>query len=171
MIKNKRILIVGAGGFIGGHLVNHLLKNGNSIIATDIKPKEYWFQDFDTVENHYSMDMKEINNCRKVTKNIHYVFNMACNMGGMGFIENNKAECMQSVLISLTQIYSLRAKKTELKIFFHQALVHTISQNSRKYSLKDLKKTMPILRTQRTFMDGKNYLVNGCVDILWKIME
>ena len=47
MIKNKRILIVGAGGFIGGHLVNHLLKNGNSIIATDIKPKEYWFQDFD----------------------------------------------------------------------------------------------------------------------------
>ena len=59
MIKNKRILIVGAGGFIGGHLVNHLLKNGNSIIAVDIKPKEYWFQDFENAENHYSMDMKD----------------------------------------------------------------------------------------------------------------
>ncbi len=68
MIKNKRILIVGAGGFIGGHLVNKLLRNGNSIIAVDIKPKEYWFQDFDDTENYYSMDMKEINNCRKVTK-------------------------------------------------------------------------------------------------------
>ena len=46
MIKNKKILIVGAGGFIGGHLVDRLIKDGNSIVATDIKPKEYWFQDF-----------------------------------------------------------------------------------------------------------------------------
>ena len=98
MIKNKRILVVGAGGFIGGHLVNKLLRNGNFIVAVDIKPKEYWFQDFDYTENYYSMDMKEINNCRKVTEKIDYVFNMACNMGGMGFIENNKAECMLSLI-------------------------------------------------------------------------
>ena len=100
MIKNKKILIVGAGGFIGGHLVNRLLKDGNSIVASDIKPKEYWFQDFPEAENHYAMDMKDISNCRKVVENIDYVFNMACNMGGMGFIENNKAECMLSVLIN-----------------------------------------------------------------------
>ena len=49
MIKNKRILVVGAGGFIGGHLVKKLLNNKNKIVATDIKPKEYWFQDFDEV--------------------------------------------------------------------------------------------------------------------------
>ena len=120
------------------------------------------------VENHYSME-EEINNCRKVTKNIHYVFNMACNMGGMGFIENNKAECMQSVLINTNLLIACKEDRVK-RYFFHQALVHTISQNSRKYSLKDLKKTMPILRTQRAVMDGKNYLVNGCVDILWKIM-
>ena len=90
MIENKKILVVGAGGFIGGHLVRRLRKNKNSIVAVDIKPKEYWFQDYDDVENHYSIDMKETNNCKKVTKNIDYVFNMACNMGGMGFIENNK---------------------------------------------------------------------------------
>ena len=50
MIKNKKILIVGAGGFIGGHLVDRLIKDGNSIVATDIKPKEYWFQDFNNLK-------------------------------------------------------------------------------------------------------------------------
>ena len=76
MIKNKKILIVGAGGFIGGHLVNRLLKDGNSIVATDIKPKEFWFQDFSEAKNHYAMDMKDISNCREVTKNIDFVFNI-----------------------------------------------------------------------------------------------
>ena len=117
MIKNKNILIVGAGGFIGGHLVKRLLKDGNNIIASDIKPKEYWFQDFDKADNFYSMDMKDINNCRKVTKDIDYVFNMACNMGGMGFIENNKAECMQSVLINTNLLISCKENKVK-KYFF-----------------------------------------------------
>ena len=49
MIKNKKILVVGAGGFIAGHLMKRLLENGNSITATDIKPKEFWFQDFDFI--------------------------------------------------------------------------------------------------------------------------
>ena len=78
----KKILVVGAGGFIGGHLVKKLLENNNYLVAADIKPKEYWFQDYDGVQNHYSMDMKDIDNCRKVTK-ILIMFNMACNMGGM----------------------------------------------------------------------------------------
>ena len=52
MITDKKILIVGAGGFIGGHLVKRLLDDGNSIVATDIKPKEYWFQDFEAAENN-----------------------------------------------------------------------------------------------------------------------
>ena len=116
MITNKRILVVGAGGFIGGHLVKRLLNDGNSMVAVDIKPKEYWFQDFEDVENNYSMDMKDINNCRKVTKKIDYVFNMACNMGGMGFIENNKAECMQSVLINTNLLIS--CKENEIKKYF-----------------------------------------------------
>ena len=116
MIKNNKILIVGAGGFIGGHLVKRLMDDGNYIVATDIKPKEYWFQEFENAENHYSMDMKDISNCRKVTKNIDYVFNMACNMGGMGFIENNKAECMQSVLINTNLLIS--CKEDGIKKYF-----------------------------------------------------
>ena len=132
MIKNKKILIVGAGGFIGGHLVKRLLDDGNYIVATDIKPREYWFQEFEKAENHFSMDMKDIGNCRKVTKNIDYVFNMACNMGGMGFIENNKAECMQSVLINTNLLIS--CKETSVDIFFPQVLVLTTKLSSKRYS-------------------------------------
>ena len=80
MKKNKKVLIVGAGGFIGGHLVKKILANGNSVVSTDIKPKEYWFQDFNIVENHYSTDMKEISKCRKVAEGVYYVFKMASSM-------------------------------------------------------------------------------------------
>jgi nucleoside-diphosphate-sugar epimerase len=117
MIKNKKILIVGAGGFIGGHLVKRLLDDGNFVTTADIKPKEFWFQDFKEAKNFYDTDMKDINNCRKVTQDIDYVFNMACNMGGMGFIENNKAECMQSVLINTNLLIACKEDKVE-KYFF-----------------------------------------------------
>ena len=116
MIRNKNILVVGAGGFIGGHLVNKLIKDGNFIIAADIKPMEHWFQEFEKAKNYYSIDMKEIENCRKVVKNVDYVFNMACNMGGMGFIENNKAECMQSVLINTNLL--IACKEFGIKKYF-----------------------------------------------------
>ena len=124
MIKNKNILIVGAGGFIGGHLVKKLLDDGNSIVASDIKPKEYWFQDFENVQNHYSTDMKDINNCKKVTEGIDYVFNMACNMGGMGFIENNKAECMQSVLINTNLLIACKENKIKRYFFSSSACAY-----------------------------------------------
>ena len=124
MIKNKKILIVGAGGFIGGHLANRLLKDGNSIVAADIKPKEYWFQDFEEAKNYYAMDMKNIDNCKKVTKKVDYVFNMACNMGGMGFIENNKAECMQSVLINTNLLISCKENKIKRYFFSSSACAY-----------------------------------------------
>jgi GDP-D-mannose 3', 5'-epimerase len=127
MDKNKKILVVGAGGFIAGHLIKKLLDNGNNIVASDIKPKEYWFQDFENVENHYSMDMKDISNCRKITKNIDYVFNMACNMGGMGFIENNKAECMQSVLINTNLLIACKEDKVEKYFFSSSACAYNKS--------------------------------------------
>ena len=128
MIKNKQILVVGAGGFIAGHLIKRLLEYGNSITATDIKPKEFWFQDFDIVTNFYSTDMKDITNCRKVTKNIDYVFNMACNMGGMGFIENNKAECMQSVLINTNLLISCKENKVQRYFFSSSACAYNTTK-------------------------------------------
>jgi len=116
MIKNKKILIAGAGGFIGGHLTNQLLKNNNQIIAADIKPLKYWFQLFDNCKN-YSVDLKDKKECFKLARNVDYVFNMACNMGGMGFIENNKAECMLSVLIN-THLLEACVKNNVKRYFF-----------------------------------------------------
>ena len=133
MIKNKNILIVGAGGFIGGHLVKKLLSNGNKIIASDIKPKEYWFQDYEEAKNYYSMDMKDINNCRKVTKGIDYVFNMACNMGGMGFIENNKAECMLSVLINTNLLRASNEHKIKKYLFSSSACVYNADKQKETF--------------------------------------
>ena len=133
MDKNKKILVVGAGGFIGGHLVKKLLENGNQIICCDIKPKEYWFQDFDETENHYAMDMKDILNCRKVSKGVNYVFNMACNMGGMGFIENNKAECMQSVLINTNLLVACNEHKVEKYFFSSSACAYNIDKQQQSF--------------------------------------
>ena len=128
MIKNKKILIVGAGGFIGGHLVDRLLKDGNAIVACDIKPKEYWFQDFTEAENYYAMDMKDISNCRKVAMGVDFVFNMACNMGGMGFIENNKAECMLSVLINTNLLIACNENKVQRYFFSSSACAYNTTK-------------------------------------------
>jgi len=131
--KTKKVLIVGAGGFIGGHLVKRLIENGNSITACDIKSKEYWFQDFDEAQNHYSLDMKDISNCRKVINDIDYVFNMACNMGGMGFIENNKAECMQSVLINTNLLIASKEANVKRYFFSSSACVYNASKQKKVF--------------------------------------
>ena len=112
----KKVLICGAGGFIGGHLTKYFIDQGSyEITCVDIKPFEYWFQIFDEAQN-FSLDLKEYENTLKVTKDIDYVFNFACNMGGMGFIENNKAECMLSVLVNTNLLRS--AVKNNCKKFF-----------------------------------------------------
>ena len=94
-----KYLVCGAGGFIGGHLVKNLKNEGHEVVCADIKPFEYWFQFFENNQN-FSLDLKSYDNCLTVTKDVDFIYNMACNMGGMGFIENNKAECMLSVLIN-----------------------------------------------------------------------
>ena len=113
----KKILIAGAGGFIGGHLAKKFIKDQNfELVCADIKPKEYWFQIFDEAENH-SLDLKDYSSTLKVTKNVDYIFNLACNMGGMGFIENNKAECMLSVLVNTHMLMACKEHKVK-KYFF-----------------------------------------------------
>lgn len=125
-----KVLVAGAGGFIGGHLVKKLKSDGHELICVDIKPLEYWFQLDDNNQN-YSLDLKEYENCQKIFNNkIDYVFNMACNMGGMGFIENNKAECMLSVLINTNLLRACKEKKLR-DIYFHQVRVFTMLANKK----------------------------------------
>ena len=119
----KKVLICGAGGFIGGHLTKYFLEqNDYQIVCADIKPLESWFQLFEQNKN-YSLDLKNYDSCLKVSEGVDYIFNMACNMGGMGFIENNKAECMLSVLINTNLLRASVENKVSKYLFSSSACV------------------------------------------------
>ena len=136
----KKILVCGAGGFIGGHLVSTLKKDTNNIIiCADIKPKEYWFQYFEDLDNH-SLDLKDYQNTLKVTENVDYVFNLACNMGGMGFIENNKAECMLSVLVNTNLLRASKENSCSRFFFSSSACVYNGSKQDTTF-IKGLKES------------------------------
>lgn len=116
MDKNDLIVIAGAGGFIGGHLVADFAKQGfKRIRAVDVKPLDNWYQQLPGVEN-IQADLKEKTACEQVCQGAKYVYNLAADMGGMGFIETHKADCMLSVLINTHLL--LAAKKHQVQRFF-----------------------------------------------------
>ena len=127
-----KYLICGAGGFIGGHLVNDLMRQGHEVVCADIKPKEFWFQIFDKNKN-FSLDLKEYENCLKVTEGVDFIYNMACNMGGMGFIENNKAECMLSVLINTNLLRACLVHKVKKYFFSSSACVYNGTKQKKTF--------------------------------------
>ena len=99
MEQDKLVLVAGAGGFIGGHLVGQLLQQGYGVRSVDIKPFDEWHQRFSEADN-IILDLRDRENCLAATNSATVVYNLAADMGGMGFIENNKALCMLSVLIN-----------------------------------------------------------------------
>jgi nucleoside-diphosphate-sugar epimerase len=116
MDKNDLLVIAGAGGFIGGHLTSDFIRQGfKRIRAIDVKPLDKWYQRFPEAENIQS-DLKGMEACDAACRDARYVFNLAADMGGMGFIENNKAACMLSVLINTHML--LAAQKHEVERFF-----------------------------------------------------
>jgi nucleoside-diphosphate-sugar epimerase len=118
-LKNDKVAVCGAGGFIGGHLVKALLDQGVNVVrAIDIKPLEEWYQHSEGVEN-VSLDLKEKENCQKAAKGVTAVFQLAADMGGMGFIENNKALCMLSVLTTTHML--LAARDAGVQRFFYSS--------------------------------------------------
>tara|TARA_Y100000816_G_C26089144_1_gene575266 strand:- start:547 stop:1545 length:999 start_codon:yes stop_codon:yes gene_type:complete len=129
----KKVLICGAGGFIGGHLANYFIKNSEyELVCADIKPEINWFQIFDKNKN-YSLDLKNYEDCLKVTEGVDYIFNMACNMGGMGFIENNKAECMLSVLITTNLLRASIENKAKKLFFSSSACVYNAGKQLKTF--------------------------------------
>jgi GDP-D-mannose 3', 5'-epimerase len=95
----KKIIVAGAGGFIAGHLVKELVRKGRNVRAVDIKPLNEWYQVSEEADN-LVLDLRIRENCYRAVNGCNEVFNLAADMGGMGFIENNKAACMISVLIN-----------------------------------------------------------------------
>jgi len=116
-IKGHKVVVCGAGGFIGGHLVRRLMESGaREIRAVDIKPVDEWYQKIAGVEN-LALDLKEKDNCYKSTAGFDVAFQLAADMGGIGFIENNRALCMLSVLINTHML--MAARDQGLKRFFY----------------------------------------------------
>src|SRR5271166_5359744 len=116
---DQLIVVPGGGGFIGGALVASLRQQGyKHIRAVDIKPFDHWYQSFNDVEN-LSLDLNEKQNCEVAARGAHAIYNLAANMGGMGFIEKNKALCMLSVLINTHMLQA--AVKHGVKRFFYSS--------------------------------------------------
>jgi nucleoside-diphosphate-sugar epimerase len=93
------VLVTGAGGFIGGHLVDHLVAEGVQVRAVDQHRVDDWHQVSGQAEN-LVLDLSRADACDQAAAGVSVVYNLAADMGGMGFIEANKARCMLSVLIN-----------------------------------------------------------------------
>ncbi|MCC7175827.1 MAG: NAD-dependent epimerase/dehydratase family protein [Bryobacterales bacterium] len=124
MLRDDLILVTGAGGFIGGSLVADLRRQGcKRIRAVDIKPFGEWYQKFEDAEN-LVLDLETRENCLLAARGARRVYNLAANMGGMGFIENNKALCMLSVLINTHMLLAARDCGVERYFFSSSACVY-----------------------------------------------
>jgi GDP-D-mannose 3', 5'-epimerase len=122
-MSKKPILVAGGGGFIGGHLVARLLKDGYKVRSVDVKPMDEWYQVFGDAENVVG-DLKHIDVCHKACDGVSDIYNLAADMGGMGFIENNKALCMLSVLINTHLLQAALAAKAERFFYASSACVY-----------------------------------------------
>ena len=118
-----RAVVCGAGGFIGGHLVAHLMRQGLAVRAVDAKPFEEWYQRFDEAENR-CLDLRRRDACEHATTGMDLVYNLAADMGGMGFIENHKADCMLSVLINTHLLLAAQSARVERFFFSSSACVY-----------------------------------------------
>jgi GDP-D-mannose 3', 5'-epimerase len=118
-LTNEKIAVCGAGGFIGGHLVKKLLENGANVMrAVDVKPLEEWYQREQCVEN-LVLDLQDRESCELAAQGADVVFQLAADMGGMGFIENNKALCMLSVLTNTHML--MAARDAGVQRFFYSS--------------------------------------------------
>jgi GDP-D-mannose 3',5'-epimerase len=123
------VLIAGGGGFIGGHLVRALLEDGASVRAVDVKPQDDWYQVHPEAEN-LELDLRLLPDARAAVEGASRVFNLASDMGGMGYIEANKANCMLSVLINTHLLQACREAGVERYFFSSSACVYAEEKQS-----------------------------------------
>lgn len=128
MSHRSQVLVAGGGGFIGGHLVADLLARGNvDVRSVDIKPLEEWYQVFEDAEN-LVLDLQERANCERAVQDCDRVYNLAADMGGMGFIEANKAACMLSVLINTHLLIAARDAGAGRYFFSSSACAYNVEK-------------------------------------------
>jgi len=132
------VLVTGGGGFIGGHLVASLCDEGRSVVAVDRKPLHEWYQVLPGVEN-IQADLSQAYACRKAVHGVSTVYNLAADMGGMGFIETHKTECMLSVLINTNMLVAAREANVRRFFFSSSACVYAADKqtNAEVVALKE----------------------------------
>jgi len=123
------VVVAGAGGFIGGHLVRALGEQGRTVRAIDIKPSSDWHQVIEGVES-VTLDLSEKDACFAALDGVDAVYNLACDMGGMGFIEANKAQCMLSVLINTHLLMAAREQDVQRYFFASSACVYAADKQA-----------------------------------------
>ncbi len=102
----ERVLITGAGGFIGHHLVTSLKQQGYWVRGVDLKLPEFTDVDADEFE---ILDLRVWANCLQATRNVDHVYALAADMGGMGFISKNHATILRNN--SLINLHTLEAAR------------------------------------------------------------
>ena len=158
---SKLTLVTGAGGFIGGQLVRDLLKQNVPVRAVDKKPVADWYFRSDTAENIVA-DLQELEPCRRAAKGAVHVYNLAADMGGMGFIENNKALCMLSVLINTHMLMAAREARRRAILLLVVGLRLPRRQADRAPTSSRSRRTTPIRRCPRTATAGKSCSASAC---------
>jgi nucleoside-diphosphate-sugar epimerase len=128
MDRTELVLVTGAGGFVGGHLVGNLLASGfERVRAVDCKPLDEWFQRFEAADSR-QLDLMNRAACDEAVRGAAYVFNLAADMGGIGFIDAHKAECMLSVLINSHMLLAAREAAVERFFFSSSACVYAANK-------------------------------------------
>lgn len=117
-MERELAVVAGGGGFIGGFLVKNLLDQGYRVRSVDIKPQDEWYQAHPKAEC-VQLDLKDLRNCRRAYEGAGRIYQLAADMGGMGFIENNKCLCMLSVLINTHSI--MVAHEMGVKRYFYSS--------------------------------------------------
>jgi nucleoside-diphosphate-sugar epimerase len=125
----KSVLVAGGGGFIGGHLAKRLIERGERVRVADIKPLDEWYQVHEDAENQQA-DLSLLDEARQATRGIDEVYNLAADMGGMGFIETHKALCMLSVLINTHLLMGAREAGVKRYFFASSACVYAADKQT-----------------------------------------